>query len=335
MQFSNLSSTTILAVILWIVFIVVFSYTSSISRKKIADIYPLLFQKSSFQARMIFLSVIIIVLILSFLQPSISSHEEDQTQKWIDVLFLLDVSKSMNALDFEDDNSQYSRIQIAKTQIKEIVTQNLENRYGLVIFAGDALSISPLTSDSQIFLNFLSWVDYRNINTQWTNLEEAYLVAVDRFTGDREGSWGNMLILLSDGWDIDDITNENEIRTTLKNASVPHAVIAIWKNKWARIPNWYDVFWVPQYQQFQWRDVISKVNARKLKNISEIENWLYYEISSIEDIPNFEDIFWEIEKKAIERWPTSSQLDLTRIISFFVFFIFIIMLIYPLFKPKK
>ncbi|MDR2640906.1 MAG: hypothetical protein LBC61_06525 [Candidatus Peribacteria bacterium] len=53
----------------------------------------------------------------------------------MDIIFALDVSKSMNVIDIFSNNSSYSRLEFAKGAISDFVSNNLENRYSLVIFA--------------------------------------------------------------------------------------------------------------------------------------------------------------------------------------------------------
>jgi Mg-chelatase subunit ChlD len=56
-------------------------------------------------------------------------NDENQSIDGIDIIIVLDVSKSMNALDFEDSNNYYSRIDAAKLLVKNYVTNNPQNRY--------------------------------------------------------------------------------------------------------------------------------------------------------------------------------------------------------------
>lgn len=89
----------------------------------------------------------------------------------VDIVFVLDVSKSMNALDFKEGNTLYSRLDAAKSLITHFVTSHSEDRVGLIVFAWDAISMSPLTLDHDTFLTFLQNVDYKNLTVQWSNVE--------------------------------------------------------------------------------------------------------------------------------------------------------------------
>ena len=252
---------------------------------------------------------------------------------WLDVMIILDVSKSMLAEDIQDSSWEYSRISTAKSLLWNIVTQNPENRYGLVIFAWEAVNVSPLTSDPQIFLNFLSWVDYRNINEQWTDLVAAYTLGLERFIDD-ENNW-KAVVLVSDWWDEDDSIDTKTIQKLLRDSWTTQTVMGIWTIEWGKIARWRDIFWVTNYEQFNGKDVITKLNKKGLESISNLEWWEYYEISALDDIDTISSIFADIEKKSIEKAWWKNTLDITRYIAFFVFLIFIYFLMIPIISKKR
>ena len=90
-----------------------------------------------------------------------SSDRSEPGKSNKDIVFVLDVSKSMLTQDTPQANT--SRLDTAKYHIREYVLKYPDHRYSLVIFAGDALSISPLSSNIDHFLTGLSRVGHQQV----------------------------------------------------------------------------------------------------------------------------------------------------------------------------
>ncbi len=334
MIFQNLSISTFIFIILWGIFIIYFCTRFYNIHKAHISEYPLLLSQSRRHIWWMILATILILLLFCFLWPSIRWASQDNEQFWIDIVVILDVSKSMNASDIAwKAQKDFSRIEAAKLMLRNLVEFSPENRYGLVVFAGEAINISPLTSDKNIFLNFLNSVDYRNVNLQGTNLEEAFNLWVQRFIGDEENA--KAVLLLSDGGDRDDETDMKQIQDALEKSWVAHTVVWIWTEKWAKIPRGRDIFGDIQYEQFQWRDVVTSLNKQKLQEISRLGSWEYYEFSTLEDIADLPTFFTEVEKKIIAHNSGKNMQDISRYISILIFILFIIYLTIPLYKTRK
>lgn len=65
---------------------------------------------------------------INYFDSSTITHNEG-----LDIVFVLDVSKSMNTIDIQ--NNSYSRLEYAKAQIRSYLSSHPENKYALVIFA--------------------------------------------------------------------------------------------------------------------------------------------------------------------------------------------------------
>ena len=113
-------------------------------------------------------------------------------------MVMLDVSKSMQVRDMTQAGQSYSRLQTAKSLIETMVTQQTHNRYGLGIFAGEAMAISPLTTDHDVIINFLIGVDEKNLSQQGTDLRAAIDLGTERF---QDPDRSKVLLLISDGGD--------------------------------------------------------------------------------------------------------------------------------------
>ena len=252
------------------------------------------------------------------------SASTDQNSQWIDIVFVLDVSKSMNVYDFEYEWQQVSRLQASKLAIQEIVQNNLQNRYWLVVFAWEAVSVSPLTYDRDIFLSFLSSVDYRNLWEQWTNLWDAYLSAIKRV----ESPESSLLVLISDGWDeeVQWINNRTQ--------KIQSSIYGIGTKNWWEIISWTDVFWRPQYETYNWERVIVWLNETNLKKLAREVNADYETINDFNDLDELTQTIASIETKDIEiGWQESSKSYL-RILSLVFWVVFMCFILTPFFSSR-
>lgn len=100
----------------------------------------------------------------------------DVPQKGIEVMFVLDVSRSMLAED-----ASPSRLERAKQQIKDVVDEMAGDRVGLVVFAGDARQQIPLTTHYDDFKQSLDEVGPHNVRRGGSRLGEAIDVASEAF----------------------------------------------------------------------------------------------------------------------------------------------------------
>jgi Ca-activated chloride channel family protein len=117
------------------------------------------------------------------------------SQATADVLFVLDVSRSMLAED-----TPPNRLARAKAEIGDLVGKLDDTRVGLVAFAGRAVPVCPLTPDRSFFSTVLSTVDTRSAGRGGTKVGEAIKVAVRAFP---PGPGAKLMVLITDGDDQD------------------------------------------------------------------------------------------------------------------------------------
>lgn len=277
-----------------------------------------------------FLSVIF--LILSFFVLSIAIFwikvfkTENNSYLWTNVVFVLDVSKSMKALDFSNNNETYSRLSAAKKFISDFVIKNPWNRYALTVFAWDAERVLPFTNDANLFLTILSWVDENNVTIQWTNLKEAINSWLRNFTKD-DTFW--LMVVLTD-WDDENKINMTDFENFKNKKDIKSVVVWVWTTKWAYIPIWNDPFWDVIYKTYNWQKVITKLSDTSLKELAKILNWDYYNLDDIWRIDKIWSTLSSISKKIFYS-KSENFVDMTRL---FVYISFVFFIIYLLFLIK-
>jgi Ca-activated chloride channel family protein len=131
-------------------------------------------------------------------QPQCGSHSELTKRRGIDLVVALDASKSMLARDV-----QPNRLERAKLELTTLLDTLKGDRVGIVVFAGDAFIQCPLTSDYAAAKMFLRAVDPSLMAQGGTNIGEALAKAKDVFEGAERGAKEKVVVLLSDGEDLE------------------------------------------------------------------------------------------------------------------------------------
>lgn len=329
MEITNLNLLSVSIFILTVIIVFYLAFKWYKKQIKININFKNLATRKYFYVKYVFLILAFFTIFVSIfgIKSGISNYDK---KEWIDIVFILDVSKSMNVADiwWKED---FTRLDFAKQSIFEYVSNNLNNRYWLVIFSWDAVASSPITSDLNLFLSVLNNVDYRNLVSQWTNFNKAFELWFDRFNFTTDKSWA--LIFISDWWEWED-TIDKTFLSSLKTDKVQVLIWWVWTEKWWKIITWVDVFWRVSYQTYMWDYVISKFNPSNLELLSSIFNSKFEVLTSSSDIRKFENSISKIQTKVIENNYSWSKLDFSRSLCFISFLFFSIYLICYIFEDK-
>ena len=124
--------------------------------------------------------------------PQFGSKLETVKRQGVEVMIALDISNSMLAQDV-----QPSRLQKAKRLVAQLVDKMENDKVGMIVFAGDAFTQLPITSDYISAKMFLESIDPSLISKQGTAIGEAINLAARSFTP-QEGV-GRAIIVITDG----------------------------------------------------------------------------------------------------------------------------------------
>lgn len=238
-----------------------------------------------------------------------------------DIIFNLDVSKSMNVADFHDENYYYTRLDGVKKAIAKYVAGHPENRYGLVIFAGEAVSSVPLTDDHDLFLTFLDGVDYKNLIKQGSDFVGALSSGAERFTWE---SKNKVMIFITDGWDIDDQVETSKIQDIVKNhLGIAYYVVGVGSKDGGKIITGQDVFGRYTYQTYNGQDVVSKLNELNIKEIASALSSPYTFLTTYSDLENISDIVKNTNLQAEKNEWTATNADAGRVLALLSFVSFL------------
>jgi len=132
------------------------------------------------------------MLVLGASNPQIGTRIEEVHLKGVDIFIALDVSNSMKAQDIKPD-----RLERAKLEIRSLIQRLSGDRVGLIVFAGEAYTQFPLTTDYSAAEMFLEAVDTDAVPVQGTAIDKAVECAMSSF--DFEETTRKVLIVITDG----------------------------------------------------------------------------------------------------------------------------------------
>ena len=137
---------------------------------------------------------VLALFIVMLARPQFGKRISEEKRAGIETIIALDVSNSMRAKDVTPD-----RLQRAKMMVERLVDTFVDDKIGLVVFAGDAFVQLPITSDFVSAKMFLGEIDPSMIKNQGTDLAAAINLSARSFTENKKV--GKAIIVITDGED--------------------------------------------------------------------------------------------------------------------------------------
>jgi Ca-activated chloride channel homolog len=148
------------------------------------------------QSRPVFKFLLLMLALALFIvgaaRPQFGSKLKKIQREGIEIIIALDVSNSMNAEDI-----QPNRLERAKRAISRMVDRLKDDKIGLIVFAGDAYTQLPITSDYNSAKLFLEAVNTQIVPRQGTAIGAAVQMAVRSFTPGGEAN--KTIVVITDG----------------------------------------------------------------------------------------------------------------------------------------
>lgn len=210
------------------------------------------------------LIVALILLIIAAARPQYGQKEKLIKRQGIEVMVALDISNSMLAEDVAPN-----RLDRAKQMLSKMIDNMIDDKVGLVVFAGDAFTQLPITCDYVSAKMFLQTITPNLIQTQGTAIGTALQTAITSF-GTPESEVGRAIILITDGEN-----HEDDAIAAAKKAQelgIQVFVIGIGKPEGSPIPkpgtNDY-------FKDRSGQVVVSKLNENMCQQIAQAGNGVY------------------------------------------------------------
>jgi Ca-activated chloride channel family protein len=136
------------------------------------------------------------LMIVGLARPQRTHSRTEVTTNGIDIVLGLDVSGSMEALDFKVDNYRVNRIAVVKSVVAKFIDERPNDRIGLIAFAASPYIVSPLTLDHDWLLQNLERINV-GLGDDGTAIGSAIAAAVNHLR--QTAAKSKVVILLTDG----------------------------------------------------------------------------------------------------------------------------------------
>lgn len=268
------------------------------TQKKFAD-FPLLKRltpdRSDFKSslKLLLLLLGIASLTLGLVNPKMGTKLETVKREGVDIVFALDVSKSMLAEDIAPN-----RLEKAKRLVSEIINQLASDRIGIIAYAGQAFPQLPITTDYGAAKMFLQSMNTDMLTSQGTAIDQAIELASTYY--DDEDQTNRVLFIISDGEDHSEGSTLGAVEEATEQG-IRIFTIGVGKSKGAPIPLKVNGVVESLKKDANGEVVITKMNQQVLEDIADEGNGEYIDGSNTEEAVEFiKEQLNQMDKKEFE-----------------------------------
>nr|WP_321221509.1 VWA domain-containing protein [uncultured Psychroserpens sp.] len=266
--------------------------------------------------KIIVLCLAIACFAIALVNPKIGTKLETVKRQGVDIVFAVDVSKSMLAEDIAPN-----RLEKSKQLVTQIINNLASDRVGIIAYAGKAFPQLPITTDYASAKMFLNNMNTDMLSSQGTAINEAIELAKTYF--DDEEQTNRVLIIISDGEDHSDVSST--IAEEASEEGIRIFTIGVGDVKGGRIPIKRNGILLNYKKDNQGETVITKLNEETLKDIADEANGAYINGNNTADvIKEIKDILNKMDKTEFEAKEFADYKDQFQwFLGFGIFFLFL------------
>lgn len=230
-------------------------------------------------------SLAIIMLVFVLARPQSSNSSKDVITEGIDIVMTLDISSSMEALDFKPN-----RLEAAKDVAAQFISARENDKIGLVIFAGESFTQCPLTTDKASLINLMQDIKTHMVE-DGTAIGLGLATSVNRIKDSDAKS--KVIILLTDG-----VNNRGEVAPLTaaeiaKTFGIRVYTIGVGSQGKAQIP-----VQTPYGTRYVEEEV--KIDEPMMKEIAKITDGQYFRATNKNSLKKIYEEIDHMEKTKIE-----------------------------------
>ena len=241
------------------------------------------------------------LLVIALVNPKMGTQLKTVKRQGVDIVFAIDVSKSMLAEDIAPN-----RLEKSKQIVSKIIEELGSDRVGIIIYAGNAYPLLPITTDHGAARMFLQNAHPEMVSSQGTAINEALDLAKTFFDDDTQTN--RFLFIISDGEDHEE--NSAETAAELVDLGIKTYTIGIGTNKGSPIPVKRNGKFIGYKKDRDDEVVITKLNVETLKDIAEKGDGSYiYGNRTSSTIEYVDDLLLKADKKEFETKQFSDYKD--------------------------
>ena len=242
--------------------------------------------------KFITLSLSFICLIIALVNPKIGTSLQTVKREGVDIVFAIDVSKSMLAEDIAP-----SRLEKAKQLTTQIINNLVSDRVGIIAYAAKAVPQLPITTDYSSAKMFLQNLNTEMLSSQGTAIDEA--IQLSRSYYNDEEQTNRVLVIISDGEDHNDLSLE--VAEAAAEEGIKIFTIGVGTEKGGPIPLKRNGIVMSYKKDQNGATVITKLNTNTLSEIAKEANGTYVDGKNTNDvIETIGDILNKMDKKEFE-----------------------------------
>ena len=250
--------------------------------------------KSLFKSvlKLLVLSFAFAFLTIALVNPKIGTKLETVKRQGVDIVFAIDVSKSMLAEDIAPN-----RLEKSKQLVTQIINNLASDRIGIIAYAGKAFPQLPITTDYASAKMFLQSMDTDMLSSQGTAIDEAIQLSRNYF--DDEEQTNRVLVIISDGEDHNDLSVE--VAEAASEEGIKIYTIGVGSEKGGPIPLKKNGVVMNYKKDKNNETVITRLNSETLKLIaSEAKGTYIVGNTTAIVVEQVRDILNKMDKKEFE-----------------------------------
>jgi Ca-activated chloride channel family protein len=243
----------------------------------------------------------IIFLIIALSRPQIVDvSTKIKTSKGIDIVIAVDVSSSMLAQDLKPN-----RLDALKLVAKEFINDRVSDRIGLVVYAGESYTKTPVTSDKSVIIKSLDEINFDGVIEDGTAIGMGLATSVNRLKDSKAKS--KVIILLTDGVNNSGFIDPNTAADLALSFDIKTYTIGLGSNGNALAP-----IAINPNGTFRYGLTKVEIDEKLLESIAKQTGGLYFRAT---DNERLKDIYQEInklEKTEVEEFKYSNAQEMYR-----------------------
>ena len=221
-------------------------------------------------------------IIVAMARPrTVDETTRTKTTRGIDIIMSMDLSASMLARDLKPN-----RLEALKTTVAHFIKGRPNDRIGLVEYAGESFTRTPLTSDKDLLLKSLKQMEYNTVIEGGTAIGSGLATAINRLKDSRAKS--KVIILLTDGVNNSGFIDPRIASELAVEFGIKVYTIGIGTNGMAMSP-----IAIRPNGSFQYGNVQVEIDEQLMKDIAQKTGGKYFRAT---DNKKLESIYEEINK---------------------------------------
>lgn len=260
-------------------------------RKLIQKLSP---EKSTFKSflKLIVFCFALFFLIISLVNPKMGTKLETVKREGVDIVFALDVSKSMVAEDIAPN-----RLEKAKQIITKVIENLGSDRIGIIIYAGSSYPLLPITTDYAAAKMFLQNANTEMVSNQGTAINDAIERALSYYDNDEQTN--RFLVIVSDGEDHEE--NTLELAKEAAEKGIKIYTVGIGTSKGGPIPIRENGRIVSYKKNNEGTVVVTQLNEQILRDLAATGNGKYINGNNTQEtIETIQEVLENAEKSEFE-----------------------------------